>query len=56
MSGSVATVANPVRFSDTPVNYDKAPPLLWQHTEEILSQVLSYSAAKIQALRDMGVL
>ena len=56
LSGSVATVANPVRFSATPVTYDRAPPLLGQHTDEVLSQVLSYSAAKIQALRDTGVL
>ena len=32
--GSVPFVANPIRFSDTPVAYDRPPPRLGQHTEE----------------------
>ena len=34
--GTVATVASPVRLSATPVQYRMAPPLLGQHTEEVL--------------------
>lgn len=31
------TVANPVRLSETPVGYTRAPPRLGQHTEEVLA-------------------
>jgi len=34
--GEVRGIANPVRFSDTPVTYRLPPPLLGEHTEEIL--------------------
>jgi len=34
--GTVATVASPVRLSATPVQYRMAPPLLGQHTEDVL--------------------
>ena len=53
-AGSVATVANPVRFSRTPVGYDRAPPLLGEHTDEILREELQYSAAEIEKLRESG--
>jgi len=48
----VPTVANPVEFSGTPVCYDKAPPLLGEHTEEVLREWLGYSAEQIEALRN----
>src|SRR5579859_309850 len=34
--GTVRSIANPIRFSDTPVSYRLPPPLLGEHTEEIL--------------------
>ncbi len=34
--GEVRSIANPVRFSDTPVSYRLPPPLLGEHTAEIL--------------------
>lgn len=49
-------VANPVSFSKTPVSYDKAPPLLGQHTDEVLREWLGYSAASISSLRDAGAI
>jgi crotonobetainyl-CoA:carnitine CoA-transferase CaiB-like acyl-CoA transferase len=39
LAGEVATVANPVRFSKTPVQYQYPPPLLGQHTAEILGMI-----------------
>jgi probable DNA repair protein len=39
LAGEVATVANPVRFSKTPVQYQYPPPLLGQHTAEILGKL-----------------
>lgn len=48
----VPTVANPVTFGDTPVQYEKAPPLLGQHTDEVLREWLGYSAERIAGLRN----
>ena len=38
--GTVPFVANPIRFSDTPVEYGRPPPRLGQHTEEVLQDWL----------------
>ncbi|MBU0750771.1 MAG: CoA transferase [Gammaproteobacteria bacterium] len=48
--GSVPLVANPVKFSATPVSYEAAPPLLGQHTREVLAGVLGLDAAEIDRL------
>ena len=48
---SVPTVSNPVCFDDTPVRYEHAPPLLGEHTEEVLREWLGYSAEMIAELR-----
>ena len=50
------TVANPVRFSATPVEYRKAAPKLGEDTSVILSKVLGLSAADIAALRASGAI
>ncbi len=47
-------VANPVVFSETPVEYEKAPPKLGDGTEKILKEVLGLDAARIAALRASG--
>jgi len=56
LAGEVATVANPVRFSATPVEYRSAPPLLGQHTVEILSKELQYTAEEIAVLSRDGAI
>jgi crotonobetainyl-CoA:carnitine CoA-transferase CaiB-like acyl-CoA transferase len=56
LSGSVPLVANPIKYSRTPVTYDSAPPLLGQHTDEVLSELLGKSAADIAALRAKRIL
>jgi len=55
-AGKVKLVRNPIRMSATPATSDKAPPLLGQHTDEVLRDVLGRSDADIAALRDKGVL
>lgn len=56
LAGTVPTIANPVRFTETPVEYRSAPPMLGQHTEEVLEDVLGYSSEKIAALADAGAI
>jgi crotonobetainyl-CoA:carnitine CoA-transferase CaiB-like acyl-CoA transferase len=56
LDATLPTVANPIRFSDTPVRYDQAPPLLGQHTDEVLAEWLGYSAAAIAELRQSGAI
>jgi crotonobetainyl-CoA:carnitine CoA-transferase CaiB-like acyl-CoA transferase len=50
------TVASPMRFSETPVEYRRAPPRLGQHTREVLREVLGLGAAEIEALAAEGVI
>jgi len=47
--GTAAVTASPLRFSASPVVYRRAPPLLGQHTAEILREVLGKSDAEIAA-------
>jgi crotonobetainyl-CoA:carnitine CoA-transferase CaiB-like acyl-CoA transferase len=51
VGNSVPTVSNPVSFADTPVTYAAAPPVLGEHTDEVLSEWLGYSADKLAELR-----
>lgn len=41
LAGEVALVANPIRLSATPVQYHRPPPLLGEHTEEVLAEWLA---------------
>jgi crotonobetainyl-CoA:carnitine CoA-transferase CaiB-like acyl-CoA transferase len=43
-------VASPMRFSATPVEYRRAPPLCGQHTREVLSELLAMPDAEIEQL------
>lgn len=56
LGGTVPQVASPIRLSHTPVEYRRAPPLLGEHTLEVLTQVLGLSDEAVTALRDAGVL
>ena len=47
--GTAKSIANPIRFSNTPVSYRLPPPLLGEHTREIL-QSLGYSADDVHAM------
>ena len=49
-------VASPIRLSQTPVEYRHAPPLLGQHTEQVLQSLLGMSLERIGELRSAGVL
>ena len=55
LSGSVPQVASPIRLSETPVEYRQAPPLLGEHTAEVLERVLGLQACEVSTLRQTGV-
>ncbi|WP_295483372.1 CaiB/BaiF CoA-transferase family protein [uncultured Pseudomonas sp.] len=55
LAGSVPQVASPIRLSRTPVEYRHAPPLLGEHTQAVLEEVLGLEASVVQGLRDAGV-
>lgn len=46
----------PVNFSETPTTIRRAPPLLGQHTQEILLSLAGKSRADIKELRSLGVI
>ena len=56
LAGLVPQVASPIRLSETPVEYRNAPPLLGEHTQQVLEQVLGLKADAVEALRRSGVL
>lgn len=49
-------IASPMRFSETPVTYRQAPPLVGEHTEEVLREKLDLSDDDLAALRDKEVI
>ncbi len=52
----VPVVANPVDLGDTPVEYARTPPLLGEHTDEVLREWLGYSAEQIDELRSRSAI
>ncbi len=56
LGGRVAQVASPIRLSETPVEYRRAPPLLGEHTAQVLQALLGMSGDEVAALKEAGVL
>ena len=50
-AGEVKVVNFPVKFSETPAYVKEAAPVIGQHNEEILVNLLGYDAEKIMALK-----
>jgi formyl-CoA transferase len=53
MRGKYLSVGNPIKLSDSPSEVRRSP-LLGEHTEEILRDVLGFSSAQIEAARSAG--
>jgi len=51
--GEYLSVGCPIKLSDSEVTVERSP-LLGEHTKEILSEVLGYSGAELQAVIDSG--
>jgi len=56
LSGTVAAIGNPLRFSATPAEYKRAPPRLGEHTEEVLSRLGELTPAEIARLREQKII
>ena len=54
-AGKVRTVNIPIRLSGTPGSIRSAAPLLGEHTDEVLRDVLGYSQNRTDALNEAGV-
>ena len=55
-AGAVPVIANPARLWGTPQETAAAPPLLGQHTREILAELAGYDEARVSALIEQGVI
>jgi crotonobetainyl-CoA:carnitine CoA-transferase CaiB-like acyl-CoA transferase len=53
--GSVPSVANPIKYSATPIDYRSAPPMLGADTDEILREMLGVTPEEIERLRKAGI-
>jgi crotonobetainyl-CoA:carnitine CoA-transferase CaiB-like acyl-CoA transferase len=55
-SGSLNLVASPLKLAKTPPEYNLPPPLLGEHTDEVLENVLGLTKHAIERLRTQGLL
>lgn len=55
-AGDVPSVANPVKFSETPIAYHQAPPVLGEHSAHILESILDMTSEEIESLCNQGVI
>jgi len=54
--GKLPFIANPIRMSETPIEVYRRPPDLGEHTDEVLTDLLGYSADEIAYLRSVGAI
>ena len=52
----VTVIANPVRLSETPADYRIAPPLLGEHTSEVLQDLLGIDNATFASLKKRNII
>lgn len=54
LSGSVPQIVSPMRFTNAELHFERAPPLLGQHTQEVLLE-LGLSAEEIESLHARAI-
>ncbi|TWB01432.1 CaiB/BaiF CoA transferase family protein [Bradyrhizobium stylosanthis] len=52
----LSLIRNALTFSETPIKTYRAPPLLGEHTQEVLGGKLGYDAGKIEDLKKQGII
>jgi crotonobetainyl-CoA:carnitine CoA-transferase CaiB-like acyl-CoA transferase len=55
LAGDIKLVGNPIKMSLTPPRVASHPPLLGEHTESVLHELLGVDAAGFAALQDAGI-
>ena len=55
VAGKVPSVGSPLKFSNSPVEYRNAPPVLAADTKDVLESVLSLSEDEINTLTERGI-
>jgi crotonobetainyl-CoA:carnitine CoA-transferase CaiB-like acyl-CoA transferase len=56
LPGGAKLIASPLRLSETPVEYRHHPPLLGEHTDEVLAEKLGLDTAAVAELRAAGAI
>jgi crotonobetainyl-CoA:carnitine CoA-transferase CaiB-like acyl-CoA transferase len=56
VAGKVPLIASPMKFSGTPLEFKNPPPVLGQHTDEVLRGALRFDDADIARLRADGII
>ncbi len=54
--GMLPAVANPIKFSATPIQYRRAAPTLGEHTKEVLKEYANVDDAQLAELQRKGVI
>ncbi len=54
--GTVDLIGNPIKFSETPIEYRRPPPTVGQDTEAVLGELLDLGLDDVAALRAKGVI
>ena len=55
-TGMVDLIGSPLKMSETPVSYRQGPPLLGQHTNEVLQELLGLDKDALDKLRAKGLI
>jgi crotonobetainyl-CoA:carnitine CoA-transferase CaiB-like acyl-CoA transferase len=55
-AGPISLVASPLRLAKSPPSYRRPPPLLGEHTDEVLHSELNLEERQIRDLRDQGII
>ena len=53
--GELPMLANPMHMSESPVRYEVPPPMLGEHTDEVLGSLLGKSAQQLAELKARGI-
>lgn len=56
LSGEITVAANPIRCSETAPQYRRGPPVIGQHTAEVLQDMLGLKENAIASLAEKGVI